>query len=403
MPLIGLVGKPNSGKTTLYNALTGNDAKTADYPFTTIEPNIGVGYATQKCPCREFNVEDDPRNSVCKQGTRYIPVKVIDVAGLVPDAWKGRGLGNEFLDDLRQADVLIHVLDTQGRYDAEGEDLGKPSKWDPLKDVKFLEQEISRWLQQIIEREWSHIKRQVRSGREEIAPLLEKRLSGLSIKSKTIETAINELTLSQKKPRNWGDEDRFTLAKEIRKQAKPILIMANKIDIPKSIDNYERIKEEVDVKVVPGSALAELALIKGVEQGGIRYIRGGSEFKIIDEEAFSDRESKLYSKIKELMEKRGSTGVQDCINAAVFDVLNLIAVYPVRNVDKLTDKKGRVLPDVHLVRKGTTAEEFAGEIHSDIKESFLYAIDARKKRKISAKSKLKDKDIISIKTSARSS
>ncbi|NIQ07425.1 MAG: redox-regulated ATPase YchF [Candidatus Korarchaeota archaeon] len=398
--LIGLVGKPNSGKTTLFNALTSGRAKTADYPFTTIEPNIGVGYVTQKCACRDFNVDDDPRNSVCRKGVRYIPVKVIDVAGLVPDAWKGRGLGNEFLDDLRQADVLIHVVDGSGRYDADGKDLGSPGSWDPLKDIDFLEQEISRWMHQIIMREWDQIKRRLKSGRDKVTTLLETRLTGLSIKRETIENAITETELLQLKPENWTDQDLLRLTKKIREKAKPNLTMLNKMDIPKAAENFERIK--VKEKVVPASALAELALIEGVERNTIEYTRGGRNFKILERDDLSNRKKKLYNKIRELMGEWGSTGVQECINTAVFDILDMIVVYPVRNVENLTDKEGRVLPDVHLVKKGTTAKEFAGKIHSDIKKTFLFAIDARKKRKISANYRLENRDVISIKTSSRS-
>lgn len=399
--LIGLVGKPNSGKTTLFNALTSDNAKTANYPFTTIEPNVGIGYATQNCPCNDFNVEDDPRNSLCKQGTRYIPIKVIDVAGLVPDAWKGRGLGNEFLDDLSQADALIHVVDASGRYDAEGEDLGEPGAWDPLKDIQFLEHEISRWIQQIILREWESIKRKVKNTRQDITPLLKKRLSGLSISKQTIKHVVTTSHLSQKKPENWTKTDILHLAKQIRQKAKPILIMANKIDIPQAEKNYKRIQNHANDPVIPCSALAELALTQGVENNTIQYTRGSNSFTIRDQNALTKRKQNLYEKIRDLLDKWGSTGVQQVINTTVFQILDLITVYPVRNIEKLTDKEGRVIPDVHLVPRGTTAEEFASKVHSEIQEHFLYAVDARKKRKISSDDKLKNKDVISIKTSSR--
>lgn len=397
---VGLVGKPNSGKTTLFNSLTGGDAKTADYAFTTIDPNIGIGYATQACPCQEFEVEDDPQNSICKEGVRYIPIKIIDVAGLVPGAWKGKGLGNEFLDDLRRANVLIHVVDASGRYDAEGKDLGSPGEWDPLKDIEFLEKEIRRWIYQILKREWENVERNLRRG-EKIEDLLKDRLTGLSIEKATIKNALRATGLSHKKAQKWKDADLLQLAGEIRKKGKPILIMANKLDIPKAAENYERIKKERNGNVVGSSSLAELALIKGVEQDSIKYVRGASDFKILDRNSLTAREEKLYKKIRTLMKEQGSTGVQDAINTAVFDVLDMITVYPVRNVKNLTDKDGRVLPDVYLVKKGITAKEFAGKVHTTLEETFLHAINSRNKRKISSDEELENRDVISIKATAR--
>ncbi|MEM4201360.1 MAG: GTPase, partial [Nitrososphaerales archaeon] len=112
--LVGIVGKPNTGKSTFFNAATLMNVPMANYPFTTIQPNYGVAYLRKDCVCKRLNVKDNPVNSVCVNGVRLIPVKLVDVAGLVPGASQGRGLGNKFLDDLRQADALIHVVDASG-------------------------------------------------------------------------------------------------------------------------------------------------------------------------------------------------------------------------------------------------------------------------------------------------
>jgi len=160
--LIGIVGKPNCGKTTFLNAACLTSAKVADYPFTTIEPNLGKAYVRKNCVCKELGVKDTPKNSLCIDGVRLIPIDLLDVAGLVPDAWKGKGLGNKFLDDLRRADALIHVIDASGSTDAEGKPV-EPGSWDPLKDVKFLENEIAHWFNNIISRDWPKFARSLKA------------------------------------------------------------------------------------------------------------------------------------------------------------------------------------------------------------------------------------------------
>ncbi|MCD6491572.1 MAG: redox-regulated ATPase YchF [Candidatus Korarchaeota archaeon] len=393
--ILGVVGKPNAGKTTFFNAATASNAKVADYPFTTINPNFGTAFATQECVCREFNVKDDPRNSLCIDGIRHIPVKMIDVAGLVPDAWKGRGLGNKFLDDLRQADVLLHIVDASGAHDEEGRPLGRPGMYDPLKDVSFLEVEISRWMFQIISKDWNRFSRRVESERANLIDELTSKLSGLSIRLDHIKKALEKLDLNVDRPTTWSEEELFNFVKELRRIAKPILVVANKIDMPFAEENYKRMLE-ANINAIPAAALAELALIKYSEKGIIKYIRGSKTFEILEPNKLSGREKKLFDKIRELMEKWGGTGVQKAINKAIFEIGQMIAVYPVEDINKLSDKKGNILPDVFLVRRGTTARKFAGLIHSDLEKTFLYAIDARTKKKLAEDYQLKDRDVIKI-------
>jgi len=393
--LVGIVGKPNSGKTTFFNAATAGNAKVADYPFTTIEPNVGVAFATQKCVCVEFGVEDNPKNSLCIEGIRHIPVKMIDVAGLVPDAWKGRGLGNKFLDDLRQADVLIHIVDASGAHDADGKPLGRPGMWDPIKDVEFLEEEIVRWLYQILKRDWDKWARRIQTEKLDFYHSMAERLSGLSIRIEHIKKAVYDIDLDPEKPRQWSDDDLYHFAKKLRETSKPILIVANKVDIPKAEENFERMKEK-GINAIPASALAEWALIKFAERGIVKYVRGSDHFEILHPEQLSDRERILLNKIEEFLEKWKSTGVQTAINKAVFELGKMIAVYPVEDASKLSDKKGNVLPDVFLVKRGTTAREFAALIHTDLAKTFLYAIDVRTKKKLPEDYELKDRDVIKI-------
>jgi len=119
---IGIVGKTNTGKTTLFNAATLLNAKYPIFHSPQRKPNIGTAYVCDICVCKELGVKDNPLNSTCIDGWRYVPVKIVDVPGLVKDAWMGRGLGNQFLSVIGQADALIHVVDASGSIDAERQD-----------------------------------------------------------------------------------------------------------------------------------------------------------------------------------------------------------------------------------------------------------------------------------------
>ena len=267
--------------------------------------------------------------------------------------------------------------------------------WDPIKDVKFLEEEIARWMYQILKRDWDKWARRIETERSDFFQSMAERLSGLAICVEHIKRAVEGLDLNPEKPGSWSDDDLYNFAKKLREISKPILIVANKIDIPKAEENYERMKEN-GIDAIPASALAEWALIQYAEKGIIKYVRGSDHFEILQPEKLSDREKVLFEKIEELLDKWKSTGVQIAINKAVFELGNMIAVYPVEDANKLSDKKGNVLPDVFLVKKGTTVREFAALIHTDLAKTFIYAIDVRTKKKLPEDYELQDRDVIKI-------
>ncbi|MEM1657860.1 MAG: redox-regulated ATPase YchF [Candidatus Jordarchaeales archaeon] len=392
--LIGIVGKPNSGKTTFLNAASGTEYKVADYPFTTIEPQPGTGHVRVKCVCEELGVKDNPRNSICIKGNRFIPVKLLDVAGLVPDAWKGRGLGNQFLDELRRADVLIHVVDASGSTDAEGRIL-EEGAWDPVKDIEFLEREIDMWTKQVIARDWQKIVKQVESGAKPLEEVLTEKLAGLSIKRSHIKAAIKVSGFDTAKPSRWSDEELYLFAHQLRVMAKPIVICLNKIDKKTARKNVERLRKQ-NIDFVPASALAEYFLKRLVKEKIIEYLPGDSDFRLLSER-ITEKQKELLEKIREeILRVYGSTGVQETLNKAVFETLRMITVYPIEDVNKLTDHKGNVLPDALLVPKGTTVKELAYKIHTELGETFIYAIDARTKQRLPEDYELKDRDIIKI-------
>lgn len=393
--MVGIVGKPNVGKSTFFSAATLAPAEIANYPFTTIKPNRGVGYVRSPCVCREFNVKDNPVNSLCINGIRLIPVELIDCAGLVPGAWQGRGLGNQFLDEIRKADALIHIIDASGATDLEGRVL-KPGAHDPLEDVKFLEIEITMWLVNIIRRDWAKLARTVESGGKDLISALEERLSGLTIKRTHVIEAIRRTELNPDKPAGWSEEEFVTFVDTLRRIAKPMLIVANKIDLPCAEENLQRLKE-LDYIVVPCCAEAELALRRAAEKELIDYTPGDCNFNINHPEKLTQAQVKALETIRQkILLKYGSTGVQEAINTAFFRLLRMIVVYPVEDVEHLTDHEGRVLPDAYLVPYGTTAREFAYMIHTELGDTFIYAVEARQKNRIGENHVLKDRDVVSI-------
>jgi ribosome-binding ATPase YchF (GTP1/OBG family) len=391
--LVGLIGKPNTGKSSFFSAATMIDVPIANYPFTTIQPNVGIAYVLKKCVHEELGVNDNPKNSLCIKGIRHIPVKLVDVAGLIPDASKGLGLGNKFLDELRRADALIHVVDASGSTDKEGKAV-EPGSHDPLEDISFVEKEYDSWMAGIIRKDWekiAHLTDQSKAFEE----LLEK-LAGLAVGRGDLTEAIRKINPSGKKFQQWTDEDIFALATELRKLTKPILVAANKCDLPEAEKNIKKLQNTGRL-VIPTSAAAELLLKKASQKGLIDYIPGSSSFIIRDKSLLTPEQLRALQSVEEkVLKKWGSTGVQKALNEAYFTLLGGVVVYPVEDENRYSDKSGNVLPDAYIMPKGSTAKDLAYKIHTELGAGFLYAVDARKKQRLSADYVLKDGDVIRI-------
>lgn len=389
-----MIGKANVGKSTFFNAATELAVSAANYPFTTIEPNVGVAFARVKCVCREFGVQDNPVHSMCIDGNRFIPVKLVDVAGLVPGAHAGKGLGNKFLDDARQADALIHVVDASGSTDSQGRPI-PAGTGDPMYDIKFVEEEFDLWLAALISRDWGKNAREAEGAGQKLEQMLAKRLSGLAIGEPAIADAIHASGLAMKKPVSWTEEDILAFCKILRAKAKPFVIAANKADLPSSEANIEKIKA-AGLEVVPCASEAEVLLRKASKKGLLHYLPGDGSFDIKPNVTLNAQQQKALDIIRTLMQKYGSTGVQEVINIACFKLLRMVAVYPVEDEIKLADKKGNVLPDVKLLPEGSTARDLAHTVHAELAKGFLYAVDARTKQRVGADHKLKSGDVIKI-------
>lgn len=395
---IGVVGKPNVGKSTFFAAATLVDVQIANYPFTTIEANIGVSYATAEHPCKELKCKPNPQNYQYKNGIALIPIKMIDVAGLVPGAHEGRGLGNKFLDDLRMASALIHVVDATGKTDAEGQ----PTDYhDPVKDIEFLEMEIDYWVYGILRKNWEKFAKRIKMQGLKLSKAIADQLTGIGVSEDDVLDAMHRVNLSDD-PTKWSEEELFNFVRELRKINKPIIIAANKADAAdeEEIKRLIREGEKRGYIVVPTSAVAELTLRKAAKAGYIDYIPGSGDFMVL--KPLNEKQKHGLELIREkVLNRFGSTGVQEVINKAVFDLLQLIPVYPVEDEHKLTDQFGNVLPHVFLMKKGSTPRNLAFKVHTDLGRTFLYAINAKTHRRVGEDYELQFNDIIKIVATAR--
>jgi ribosome-binding ATPase YchF (GTP1/OBG family) len=387
--LIGITGAPSKGKSTFFSAVSMVDVPISPRPFTTIEPNKGVTAVTVDCPDKQLGIKCNPKYSICKDGKRQVPINIIDLAGLVPGAHQGKGLGNKFLDSVRNADALIQIVDVSGKTDLEG---NFTEFNDPASEVEFLTQEIGFWIEGIIKRSWSKIQNRNLDA-------IVSTLTGLNISKKDIEEIIQDLGLSSERIL-WNESEIHDFAFAIKDKCFPIVIAANKIDYPEAKENLKKLKEKFPDKPIFGTyADGELALRKAAKAGIIEYHPGYKDFKIVKD--VNEKQKEALEKIRKVMKENDGTGVQQVLDYAVFNLLNLIVVYPVSDEHKFTDNFGNVLPDAILIKKGTTTIQLAEKIHSDLAKNFLYGIDAKKKIRISKDYILNNGDIVKIVSAAK--
>jgi len=397
--LVGIVGKTNVGKSTFFKASTMIPVAIDDVPFTTIKPNVGMGAVRVPCACKRLGVQDQPRNSRCIDGNRFVPIELLDVAGLVKGAWKGRGLGNQFLDDMRQADVLMHVVDAAGSTDEDGNKV-PPGTRDPMEDVVEIDEEIVRWMASVLQRDWSKTVRTSETLHGDPVAALSEKLAGLSVSRSQVEEALQRSGLGSAKLSSWRDEDVLAFSSAVR-DTKPTVIVANKADMKEAEPNIDGMKRRLKWPVVPTIAEAEVALRLASEKGLIKYLPGDQDFEVMPGAPMTSAQEDALKRISVMLKKWGSTGVQQALNEAVLRQYGAIVVYPVEDATRFSDSKGRVLPDAYLVKKGTTPRDLAYKIHTEIGEGYLYALDAVTKQRLPEDKPISDGAVIKIYSSRR--
>ena len=397
MPIkIGLIGKTNTGKTTFFNAATLSSAEISTYPFTTKKAETATANAITLCVHPEFNVFDNPNNSKCSNGWRYIPIELIDLPGLIKDAWKGKGLGNQFLSIAAQSDALLHIVDVSGSVDSAGK-VTEAGSGDPISDYADIEEELIMWYHKILEGNREKISKLIHSGSDKIDVFTDL-YRGIGVNKDHVKDALKATDLEDKNFDDYDAQDTKKFASHLRNISKPTLIVANKIDIEGADKTFNRLRERyIDTIIVPASADSELSLRRAEQKGLIKYSPGSEQFEIEKPEELNEKQKAALEFIKkDIMGEYMRTGVQFAINIAVFKLLKMNSVYPVANEEKLSDKKGRVLPDLILMKDGATVKDLAKEIHTDLTKGLLYAKDLRYNLRLPVTYQLRDRDVISL-------
>jgi len=397
---IGLIGKTNTGKTTFFNAATLLNAKISNFPFTTKEPNVGTAYACDICVCSELDVTDNPQNSTCIDGWRYVPIRLIDVPGLIKDAWMGKGLGNRFLNIIGQADALIHVIDASGSIDTEGR-ITTAGTGNPLQDALDVETEIERWIAEIIENNRDAIIRE--EAASSLIEAITKIVSGIKANQLQVSEALEKSELKNIPFLDWTLDQVIKFANFLLPIIKPTLILANKMDILTSEENLEILTKYYGRGFVAAcSAEAELALRRAEKQGLLSYTPGQELFKIKENVRLTAKQQGALNYIeRRVLAKWMRTGIQQALNIVVFKLLRNNIVYPVSDETKYMDHHKNVLPDAYLMPDGSTPFDLAQNIHTRLAQDYILAIDAKTGIRLPKNYNLRHKDVIKILTKTK--
>ncbi|MGD0637057.1 MAG: YchF-related putative GTPase [Nitrososphaerales archaeon] len=399
---IGIIGKTNAGKTTLFNSMTLQTAEVSNYPFTTKSPNTGIAQAVTLCVHKEFGVQDNPKNSKCEEGWRFIPIEVTDLPGLIKGAYMGKGLGNQFLSVAAQSDALLHVVDASGSVDKEGR-VTETGIGDPIADFADVELELVLWYTKMFSSNMGKIAKAAKQPGADMGSAVAEVMQGIGVKKEHVNFALNEALLQGKDIESWTEKETQNFCWILRDVSKPTIIIANKMDLPNAAENFKKLREHYkDFIVVPTSGEAELSLRRAESKGYIKYVPGEERFDIMNPQELTDAQRTALAYIKrKVFGEYLRTGVQFALSITIFKLLKMNAIYPVADPEKLTDKSGNVLPDVYLLPAGSTLDDLARTVHTDLHKGLLYAVDVRTGIHLPTDYVLRDRDVLSIVSTAR--
>jgi len=399
---IGIIGKTNAGKTTLFNSMTLQTAEVSNYPFTTKSPNTGIAQAVTLCVHKEFGVQDNPKNSKCEEGWRFIPIEVTDLPGLIKGAYMGKGLGNQFLSVAAQSDALLHVVDASGSVDKEGR-VTETGIGDPIADFADVELELVLWYTKMFSSNMGKIAKAAKQPGADMGSAVAEVMQGIGVKKEHVNFALNEALLQGKDIESWTEKETQNFCWILRDVSKPTIIIANKMDLPNAAENFKKLREHYkDFIVVPTSGEAELSLRRAESKGYIKYVPGEERFDIMNPQELTDAQRTALAYIRrKVFGEYLRTGVQFALSITIFKLLKMNAIYPVADPEKLTDKSGNVLPDVYLLPAGSTLDDLARTVHTDLHKGLLYAVDVRTGIHLPTDYVLRDRDVLSIVSTAR--
>ena len=397
-----MIGKTNAGKTTLFNSMTLLSGEVSNYPFTTKSAESGIASVVTPCVHKEFGVADNPTNSKCVDGWRFVPVEVTDLPGLIKGAWMGKGLGNQFLSVAAQSDALLHIVDASGSVDKDGK-ISEPGTGDPMADFADVELELVLWYTKLFNQNLPKMSKLSKTPGYGIPSAVEEVMQGIGVRKEHVVMAMNEAMLGDKAFDSWNEKDVQSFCWALREYSKPTLLIANKMDLPYAAENFQKLREKFKgLIVVPTSGEAELTLRRAEGKGLIKYVPGEERFEILKPQELNESQKGALAYIRrKVFGEYLRTGVQFGLNIAVFKLLKMNSIYPVADAEKLTDKHGRVLPDVYLMPTGSSVEDLARTVHTDLVKGLVYAVDARTGLHLPTNYVVRDRDVLSIVSTAR--